>query len=495
MLFPVYLGAAAASASESPAMTLTHVFFAFTLVALLILAGRFVQQRFQWIQRLYLPESIVAGVIALLLGKEVLGKAAISLFGPDALLANGLFASSIQTVWSQAPSVFINIVFAAMFLGETIPNPRSIWRKAAPQVVFGQTLAWGQYVIGLLLAILLLGPVFGINPIAGALIEIGFEGGHGTAAGMADTFSKLGFAEGSDLALGLATVGIVAGIVSGTALAHWGRQRGHVRDLTEDPEALEVLEQQSHIESPAVRQQRRDLMRNLFIDPLSLNFGFVGVAVVIGWLLLQGLVQLEAATWGQTGFEVISYVPLFPMALIGGMILQLILEKLGIESLIIEPLMKNIAGVALDVVIVTALASISLAALGSNLGPFLILSAAGITWNVLAFMYLAPRLIPVHWFERGIGDMGQSMGVTATGILLLRMVDPKNQSGAFESFAYKQLFFEPIVGGGLFTAAAPALIANAAIGPVKLLLVVTGLLAFWLVIGFFVINRRTRHPA
>ena len=53
MLFPVYLGAAAASASESPAMTLTHVFFAFTLVALLILAGRFVRQRFQWIQRLY----------------------------------------------------------------------------------------------------------------------------------------------------------------------------------------------------------------------------------------------------------------------------------------------------------------------------------------------------------------------------------------------------------------------------------------------------------
>ena len=36
--------------------------------------------------------------------------------------------------------------------------------------------------------------------------------------------------------------------------------------------------------------------------------------------------------------------------------------------------------------------------------------------------------------------MGQSMGVTATGILLLRMVDPENKSGAFESFAYKQLF-------------------------------------------------------
>ena len=69
-------------------------------------------------------------------------------------------------------------------------------------------------------------------------------------------------------------------------------------------------------------------------------------------------------------------------------------------------------------------------------------------------------MLPDFWFERGIGDVGQSMGVTATGILLLRMVDPENRSGGFESFAYKQLFFEPIVGGGLFTAAAPVLVVQ-----------------------------------
>ena len=70
------------------------------------------------------------------------------------------------------------------------------------------------------------------------------------------------------------------------------------------------------------------------------------------------------------------------------------------------------------------------------------------------------------------------MGVTATGILLLRMVDPDNRSGAFESFAYKQLFFEPIVGGGLFTAASPALISR--FGLVAVLVLTSGLLLFWL---------------
>lgn len=48
--------------------TLRDVFFAFILIALLVLAGRYVKQKVRWIQRLYLPESIVAGVLALLLG-------------------------------------------------------------------------------------------------------------------------------------------------------------------------------------------------------------------------------------------------------------------------------------------------------------------------------------------------------------------------------------------------------------------------------------------
>jgi ESS family glutamate:Na+ symporter len=169
------------------------------------------------------------------------------------------------------------------------------------------------------------------------------------------------------------------------------------------------------------------------------------------------------------------------MALIGGTIVQLVMTRLDLDCLIIRRLQERIAGVALDVVVITALATINLTVLGANIGVFLSLSIVGILWNILAFIYLAPRILPVYWFERGIGDMGQSMGVTATGILLIRMVDPNNRTGAFESFAYKQLFFEPIVGGGLFTAIAPILIRQ--FGSGSILLLTGGLLAFWLIFG------------
>ncbi|MEL7350020.1 MAG: sodium/glutamate symporter [Cyanobacteria bacterium P01_A01_bin.116] len=472
-------------------LTLRDVFFAFIWIALLILAGRIIKQKVRWIQRLYLPESIVAGALALLLGPQVLGAIATTLSGEGSLLSQGFFPEPIRDTWSQAPGIFINIVFAALFLGEAIPSPKQIWRKAAPQVVFGQSLAWGQYVVGILVTLLILIPLFDANPISAALIEIGFEGGHGTAGGMAATLGDLGFEEGADLALGLATVGIISGIVTGTFLADWARKRQHISvSRPEDMPQGADLPELSHTDTEQQRARRRHLTQGLLIDPLSLNFGFVGIAVIFGWLIQQGLVLLESLTWANTGFTMMEYVPLFPMALIGGIIVQLIMVRLNLDALIIPRLTKNIAGMALDVVVVTALASISLQVIGGNLGIFLVLSVAGITWNICFFLWFAPRIFPDYWFEKAIGDLGQSMGVTATGILLLRMVDPENRSGAFESFAYKQLFFEPIVGGGLFTAAAPALIAS--FGLVTTLAITSGLLLFWMGVGFVLIKQRSR---
>ena len=176
-------------------------------------------------------------------------------------LAGGLFPETANEVWKQTPVAFINIVFATLFLGETIPNPKDIWRKTFPQLAFSNTLAWGQYVVGILLTMLVLVPFFDLDPVAAALIEIAFEGGHGTAAGMADSLSKLNFPEGGDLALGLATVGIISGIVTGTVLANWGRSQGY----------LEVEEEKEKEED--FPQNHRDTEREeeiLLVDPLSL---------------------------------------------------------------------------------------------------------------------------------------------------------------------------------------------------------------------------------
>jgi glutamate:Na+ symporter, ESS family len=454
-----------------------NIFIAYLVIFILLQLSHRLQQQLTWLKYLYLPDCVVAGTIALLLGPQVLGMIAPS----ESVFANGLFPEEVRTYWAETPSISINLVFATLFLGKRLPKLGEIWQKAAPQMAFGQCLAWGQYVVGLGLVFFILGPVFGVSPLAATLIEVAFEGGHGTAAGMAPLLADLGFPEGGHLSMGLATVGNVSGILMGTILIAWGRRVGWAPAVT-----TVVNREQDHRNSTRQSLRIQEIVGNLL--PRSfLNLSFVGLSVTIGWLLLKSLMALEAITWGQNGLSLFTHVPLFPMALLGGMVVQFLLEVLQLDEWVHLPTIQLIEKIGIDFTVGTALASISLQVLGLNWVTFVILSLAGILWNVLAFLILAPRIFPSYWFERGIGDMGQSMGITATGLLLMEMADPDNHSGALESFAYKQLMFEPIMGGGLFTAAAPLLIVR--FGLSNMLLVTTCVLAFWLLFGLVILKR------
>ncbi len=168
------------------------------VIGLFLVLGAWIRGRARWIRRLFLPASVVSGVLALMLGPGVLGSLAESAGGPG-WLASGLIPPGVLEVWSQLPVLLISVVFAGLFIGKRIPGIRKIWGIAGPQVALGQSIAWGQYVVGITLGLLILGPFFGVDPIAGALIEIGFEGGHGTAAGLSQVFDDFGFSRAPTL--------------------------------------------------------------------------------------------------------------------------------------------------------------------------------------------------------------------------------------------------------------------------------------------------------
>lgn len=476
------------TSGRSSALATTDVFQGLLLIGLLILVGKAIRTRVRVLQTLFIPSSVVAGALALAVGPEVLGRWS----GDEGPLADGAFGEDVLEAWSALPTLLISVVFAALFLGKRIPSPREIWRRAGPQVAFGQTLAWGQYVVGLSLALFVLSPLFGIDPLAGTLIEIGFEGGHGTAAGLSDTFDAVGFAEGADLALGLATFGIITGVLAGTVLINIAARRGEIDPDDPGPPATSGDDPDGgHDERERLADfdEREGAPSTATIDPLSVHVGLVALAVGLGWVLLEALRWIEAATWGgDDGIELLATVPLFPLAMIGGVAVQLVIDRVDRPQLVDRQLMNRISGFAMDVIIVAALATLSLDVLGANWEVFAILAVSGTAWNVGAFIVLAPRFIPEDWFPRASGDFGQSMGMTVTGLLLMRMADPPNRSGALEAFGYKQLMFEPVVGGGLFTAASLPLVAEFGAGPV--LAACASLLAVWVTIGLTAFRRR-----
>ncbi|CAN0586467.1 unnamed protein product, partial [Ectocarpus sp. 12 AP-2014] len=351
-------------------MTVGELFVALVTIALVLLASNALRLWLPWLRRLFLPSSVIGGLLLLLMGPDVIGRAMPTIFEESP----GLFPAYIQESWSALPGLLINVVFAALFIGKAIPGLRTIWLRAGPQVVVGQTMAWGQYVVGLSLALLVLVPVFNMNPMVGALIEIGFEGGHGTAAGMADTFAELGFEEGADLALGLATIGIVSGVLIGTVMINIAARRGIVKlsdESTTSEEPDDLMREDERPSTEEFSEFKKDLMQEAgTTDPLSLHIGLVGIAIVIGWLILSGLQWVEQVTWARDGgLEILAHVPLFPIAMIGGVIVQLIVMRFGLEHHVSSRTMTRIAGTALDFTIVAALATLSLTTLGEYFLP------------------------------------------------------------------------------------------------------------------------------
>ncbi|MFN2319239.1 MAG: sodium/glutamate symporter [Dermatophilaceae bacterium] len=457
-------------------MTPNTIGFAFLILGLFLLLGKVMRVKIGVVQRLFLPSSVMGGGLILLLGPQVLGR----VNGPWS--EAGLFTETMVDVWRVLPGLLISVIFATMFLGQELPTPKRAAKLVGPQLSLGIALGSGQYVIGLLLAGLILVPMLSASPMTGALIEMGFEGGHGTAAGMRGVMEDLGFTEGADLAVGLATVGIVGGIIVGIALINWGVRTGRTEILKGDVKAS-VEEQKGLFAEDEYYTAGTMTSRPASVEPLSLHMAIVAVAILIGWVILEALRWIEQQTYasvlinGDTPLEIFAYVPLFPLALLGGVALQVIAVKVGAAHLIDHQIMLRIQGWALDFLIVAAIGTLSLQAIGENLGAFAILAVAGIVFNVGIFLWLAPRIIGRYWFERGIGDFGQSMGVTATGLILMRVTDPDAESPAFEAFGYKQLVFEPFFGGGLVTALAVPIIFLTGVWPLFFAMLVVWLIA------------------
>lgn len=474
-------------------MSPSMVGMSFLILGIILLLGKWIRVITPGLQKLFIPSSLIGGFLALILGPQVLGNLVEWLGyenGIFVLLSGGIFPEDMLAVWAALPGLFINIIFATLFLGKKLPGIREIWNIAGPQVAFGQTVAWGQYVFGILITILILTPFFEIDPVAGALIEIGFEGGHGTAAGMASAFEEIGFPEGADLSIGLATVGLLFSVILRILILNYGVRTGKSAILQSPDEiSLKKSEQAGIVDFDARESAGKITTRPESIEPLSLHFAYAGVAIVIGYVLLQVLQLIEELLWGRsTGIYLLEHMPLFPLAMIGGIILELFLDRFDKYKTLDRNLMMRIQGLSLDILIVSAIATLSLEAISGNLAPFIILSIVGVLWNVIAFLLLGPRMIPSYWFERGIGDFGQSMGMTASGLLLMKIADPDNRSPALESFGYKQLMFEPVVGRGLFTATSVPLIYN--FGPTPVLILTAIVMLFWVGMGLLYFGRK-----
>ena len=106
------------------------------------------------------------------------------------------------------------------------------------------------------------------------------------------------------------------------------------------------------------------------------------------------------------------------------------------------------------------MASLDIAVVFENWIIILVLTFFGLFWNLICISYFAYFIFDDYWFEKSLIEFGNSTGVVASGLLLLRLADPKNISKTLPIFTSKQLFAQLILSGGLFTVLAPLMISK-----------------------------------
>ena len=187
----------------------------FAILSVLLVAGKILRVQMPLLQKLYLPSSIVGGLLGLLL---------VTCFREHV-------PTDLTDEMRRMPGFLINVIFATLFLGGGVPKVRNLAASVLPQLTLAQIVVWGQYVVGVGLAGFLLVPAFKVSPAFGNLLELGFEGGHGTVGGMTEAFVAHGWEDGVALGYTVATAGMICGIVLGMCLVNWAYARGYIKTV------------------------------------------------------------------------------------------------------------------------------------------------------------------------------------------------------------------------------------------------------------------------
>ncbi|MEB3318554.1 MAG: sodium/glutamate symporter [Cyanobacteriota bacterium] len=430
----------------------------------LLLLGGTVLGRGLGVHRWGIPEALLAGLLGLLLGPQ----------GPWPLLP-----AEVTRLWEGLPLILLTLVFGSLLVGKSIPRPGGLWRPLGAQVLLSLTLAFGQYLVGGMVVLWILQPWLGVSPVMACLIEVAYEGGHGSAAAMAPTYSALGVEGAEDLGLALATVGLLASTLVGGLLVLLARWRGWVAAPTAPMAPVAAVAPVAPVATAAIPMEAMasvamasvaaaaavepggDLGAERLALPRAwaLNLALAGLAVALGWGALEGVHAL-ASHLGPEVEAVIDSFPVFPLALVGSLLVRFALERTG-QTAVASPRIQNRIGtLSADLLIAAATACLDLTSLSHLWRPLLVLGVAGLLWNLLVVLGPGRWMLPDPWFQRGLVDFGQSTGVAASGLLLLNMVDPLDQNDVLTPFSIKQLLLQPLVAGGVVTVVAPLAVSH-----------------------------------
>ena len=386
------------------------------MIFALLLVGKFIRVKVRITQKLFIPASLIAGLLGLI-------------FGP-----NGLDWLPLSNNLGTYAAILIALVFGALPLSSPKVPMKEVAHRVGPMWVYAQIGMLLQWALAGLFGLFVLKWIWpDINDAFGVMLSTGFYGGHGTAAAIGSAFEGLGWDEARSLGMTTATVGVVCAIVGGLIMIKWAarhKQTAFITDFADLPDELR---------SGLVPSEKRDSLgdattSSISIDSLTFHMAFVFVVALMGYLVSQGVKvyypQLE--------------LPVFSCAFIVGLLLKKIFDRVNVSDYICPQTTQRISSSFTDLLVTCGVASIKLGVVVKYAVPLVVLIVFGVIMVWAVTFYFGRRLSKTYWFERTIFAWGWWTGTMAMGIALIRIVDPKLASKAMDDYALAYLPVAPV---------------------------------------------------
>lgn len=277
-----------------------------------------------------------------------------------------------------------------------------------------------------------------LYPGFGMLMPLAFGMGPGIAYSVATNWESAGFTDGGIAGLSIAAAGFAFAYIHGIFWMRKGIKDGYASLIQKDvPLSNELL-------TGLLLEENRPIAglqttASEAIESLTMHWSLIGMVYGLTWLLLTAVENMMTALGAGSELNTLwSFHFIFCSVL--GIFTRRMIDHFDLGHHIDEGLMSRTGNLFVDVMITASLAGISVSVVGMYWIPIVLcsLTAGGATYF---FIRTTSKYVFKDWvFERTISAYAVMTGTIQSGLVLLRVLDPKYDSPVSIDLVYASGF-------------------------------------------------------
>lgn len=453
------------------------IFVDLGLLSAALMTATFLRAKFRFFQRFLIPNALTAGFILMLVYN---------------LLRVPLNLETVRL--DNLAYHLLNISFVAMALRK--PRPKGSRRTGgALPLALGVLTHYGvQAAIGLGITLVLAATIAPqIFPGFGFLLPLGFSSGPGQALSIGKTWEAFGgrFAGAGSVGLTFGAIGFLWASFGGVALINVGIRKGWITS----PHMEDLLRKDRPGIIPKGKQGETGAILttdSAAIDSLSYHVAIVLVTYLLTWLALTGVTALLSMV-GQAGKDLAAsfWGIAFIFCSLVARLVRAIVSRTGAGHTLDDLTCTRITGFSIDLMITGALGAISFLVVRDYWIPILIMSTVGGIIAIFLVPWMGSRTFTDNAFGRTLIVYGVATGTLASGLALLRVIDPELKTPIAEDYMRAAGIVFPMAIPLILVIPFPAY-AYLREDPMWLWLALAGCFAYLIIctVGFLLLKRR-----